>query len=46
MSDATESLPVEFEKMTVSQEGGVAFAKIAAPPMNLLGPELVDDLVR
>jgi len=26
-------------------EGGVLFAEIAAPPMNLLGPELVRDLV-
>jgi enoyl-CoA hydratase/carnithine racemase len=26
-------------------EGGVVFAEIAAPPMNLLGPELVRDLV-
>jgi enoyl-CoA hydratase/carnithine racemase len=27
------------------QEGGVLFAEIDAPPMNLLGPELVRDLV-
>ena len=27
------------------QEGAVLFAEIAAPPMNLLGPELVRDLV-
>ena len=26
-------------------DGGVLFARIAAPPMNLLGPELVRDLV-
>jgi enoyl-CoA hydratase/carnithine racemase len=31
--------------MNVRTEGGVLFAEIAAPPMNLLGPELVRDLV-
>jgi enoyl-CoA hydratase/carnithine racemase len=34
-----------FETLTVREEGGVLFAEIAAPPMNLLGPELVRDLV-
>src|SRR3989475_2688797 len=34
-----------FETLTVCKEGAVLFAKIAAPPMNLLGPELVRDLV-
>src|SRR6266851_3780369 len=34
-----------FETLTVCQEGAVLFAEIAAPPMNLLGPELVRDLV-
>jgi enoyl-CoA hydratase/carnithine racemase len=34
-----------FETLTARQEGGVVFAEIAAPPMNLLGPELVRDLV-
>jgi enoyl-CoA hydratase/carnithine racemase len=34
-----------FETLTVRQEGTVLFAEIAAPPMNLLGPELVRDLV-
>jgi hypothetical protein len=34
-----------FETLTVCVEGGVLFAEIAAPPMNLLGPELVRDLV-
>ena len=34
-----------FETLTVRQEKGVLFAEIAAPPMNLLGPELVRDLV-
>ena len=34
-----------FETLTVQVDGGVLFAEIAAPPMNLLGPELVRDLV-
>jgi enoyl-CoA hydratase/carnithine racemase len=36
---------VVFETLTVRTEGAVLFAEIAAPPMNLLGPELVRDLV-
>jgi enoyl-CoA hydratase/carnithine racemase len=34
-----------FETLNVDREGSVLFANIAAPPMNLLGPELVRDLV-
>jgi enoyl-CoA hydratase/carnithine racemase len=34
-----------FETLTVHREGAVSFAEIDAPPMNLLGPELVRDLV-
>ena len=34
-----------FETLTVRREGAVLFAEIAAPPMNLLGTELVRDLV-
>lgn len=34
-----------FDTLNVREEGGVLFAEIAAPPMNLLGPELVRDLV-
>jgi enoyl-CoA hydratase/carnithine racemase len=34
-----------FETLTVHIDGAVLFAEIAAPPMNLLGPELVRDLV-
>jgi enoyl-CoA hydratase/carnithine racemase len=37
--------PVVFETLPVQREGAVLFAEIAAPPMNLLGPELVRDLV-
>ena len=41
---AEDSSPV-FETLRVRKEGAVLFAEIAAPPMNLLGPELVRDLV-
>ena len=34
-----------FETITVHRQGAVAFAEITAPPMNLMGPELVRDLV-
>jgi enoyl-CoA hydratase/carnithine racemase len=34
-----------FETITGRKEGAVLFAEIKAPPMNLLGPELVRDLV-
>ena len=34
-----------FETLSVKTEGAVLHAQIAAPPMNLLGPELVRDLV-
>jgi hypothetical protein len=37
--------PWTFETLRVQIDGGVVFAEIAAPPMNLLGPELVRDLV-
>ena len=44
-ASATTAFPVAFETLNVRQEGGVVLAEIAAPPMNLLGPELVRDLV-
>jgi len=34
-----------FETLKVRKEGAVLYADIAAPPMNLLGPALVRDLV-
>src|SRR6185295_1682342 len=37
--------PMIFETIKVRKEGAVLFAEIAAPPMNLLGPELIRDLV-
>jgi enoyl-CoA hydratase/carnithine racemase len=46
---ASESRPVtdpwSTETITARQEQAVLFAAIDAPPMNLLGPELVRDLV-
>jgi len=38
-------MSVDFETLRVRQEGAVLFADISAPPMNLLGTELVRDLV-
>ena len=37
--------PAAYETLKVRADGGVLFAEIAAPPMNLLGPGLVRDLV-
>lgn len=34
-----------FKTLTTRREGAVLFVEISAPPMNLLGPELVRDLV-
>jgi enoyl-CoA hydratase/carnithine racemase len=34
-----------FETLAVRKERAVLFVEISAPPMNLLGPELVRDLV-
>jgi enoyl-CoA hydratase/carnithine racemase len=34
-----------FETLTMREEGAVLFVEIAAPPMNLMGPELIRDLV-
>jgi enoyl-CoA hydratase/carnithine racemase len=36
---------VDVPTLKMDAQGGVLFAEIAAPPMNLLGPELVHDLV-
>jgi enoyl-CoA hydratase/carnithine racemase len=36
---------MSFETLNVREDGPVLFAEIAAPPMNLLAPELVRDLV-
>jgi enoyl-CoA hydratase/carnithine racemase len=45
MSVTSQAFPVTFETLTVRRDEGVLFVDIAAPPMNLLGPELVRDLV-
>ena len=37
--------PVDLETLKARREGGVLFVEISAPPMNLLGPELIRDLV-
>jgi hypothetical protein len=34
---------MDFDTIKVQREDGVLFATLAAPPMNLLGPELVRD---
>jgi hypothetical protein len=36
---------MNLETLNVRNEGAALFVEIAAPPMNLLGPELVRDLV-
>ena len=38
-------MSLDFETLRVRTEGAVFFADISAPPMNLLGAELVRDLV-
>jgi len=42
---AADDRAMVFETLIVRKEGAVLFVEIAAPPMNLLGPELVRDLV-
>jgi enoyl-CoA hydratase/carnithine racemase len=42
---AARVAPMSFETIRVREEGAVLFAELTAPPMNLLGPELVRDLV-
>jgi enoyl-CoA hydratase/carnithine racemase len=44
-SAAQPSPSMAFETLGMRREGAVLFAEIKAPPMNLLGPELVRDLV-
>jgi enoyl-CoA hydratase/carnithine racemase len=40
-----EGNPMDFETLKVQKEGAILFVEIDAPPMNLMGPELVGDLV-
>jgi enoyl-CoA hydratase/carnithine racemase len=37
--------PMDLETLKVHREGAVLFVEIDAPPMNLMGPEMVRDLV-
>ena len=41
----SQAQEITFETISARKEGAVLFAEILAPPMNLLGPELVRDLV-
>lgn len=43
--NSSQGASVVFETLKVRQEEAVLFAEIAAPPMNLLGPELIRDLI-
>ncbi|HEX3335035.1 MAG TPA: enoyl-CoA hydratase/isomerase family protein [Jatrophihabitans sp.] len=45
MSDEPDGDTRPIDTLNLNPDGGVLFAEIAAPPMNLLGPELVRDLV-
>jgi enoyl-CoA hydratase/carnithine racemase len=45
MADGPEKEARPINTLKLKTERGVLFAEIAAPPMNLLGPELVRDLV-
>jgi enoyl-CoA hydratase/carnithine racemase len=45
MPEEPEGAARSFQTLDVVAEGAVLFAEISAPPMNLLGPELVRDLV-
>lgn len=45
MISKTDNDAMGLDTLRVSKEGAVVFAEISAPPMNLLGPELVRDLV-
>jgi len=45
VSAASTVDPWTFETLHVRIDAGVLFAEISSPPMNLLGPELVRDLV-
>ncbi len=45
MSPTTKKSSDTLETLTIRRDGAVLFVEIAAPPMNLLGPELVRDLV-
>src|SRR5438128_3733444 len=45
MHDASALVAVSFQTLTLRYEAAVLLVEISSPPMNLLGPELVRDLV-
>jgi enoyl-CoA hydratase/carnithine racemase len=45
MKSSEGAEPEIFKTLSVRNDGSVLFAEISSPPMNLLGPELVRDLV-
>ena len=45
IADKSQNESMVFETLKVSREGQVLFVEISAPTMNLLGPELIRDLV-
>jgi len=45
IEDKSQRDSIVFETLNVSREGRVLFVELLGPPMNLLGPELVRDLV-
>jgi hypothetical protein len=45
MNAASALVAAFFKTLRVRQERAVLLVEISAPPMNLLGPELVRDLV-
>src|SRR5690349_10515775 len=44
-NDERKENPMEFDTLKVRNKHAVLFVEINAPPMNLMGPELVSDLV-
>lgn len=44
MSNAVKEEQSVFETLTVTKDGGVLFVEMKAPPINLLGPELISVL--
>lgn len=44
MQASSQNHPAALETLAVHKEGPVLFVEITAPPMNLMGPELVRDL--
>src|SRR6195256_4754802 len=37
--------PLDFETLKIRREGSILFVEIDAPPMNVMGPELIRDLI-